>query len=96
MLKGVRNGCCLISFLVGNDKKALGAALPQPDVTILHWPLTYTHRTFKGLSGDFPGSPVVKNPAYQCRRHGFNPQSRKIVHALEQQSLCTPATKPVL
>ena len=96
MLKGVRNGCCLISFLVGNDKKALDAALPQPDVTILHWPLTYTHGTFKGLSSDFPGSPVVKNSAYQCRRHGFNPQSRKIVHALEQQSLCTPATKPVL
>ena len=47
-------------LLVGNEKKALGAALPQPDVTILHWPLTYTYGTFKGLSGDFSGSPVVR------------------------------------
>ena len=31
-----------------------------------------------------------------CRKHGFNPWSRKIPQALEQQSLCTAAIELVL
>ena len=30
----------------------------------------------------------------QCRRHGFNPWSRKFVRAVEQLSPCTTATEP--
>ena len=25
------------------------------------------------LTGDFPGSPVVKTPRFHCREHGFDP-----------------------
>ena len=32
----------------------------------------------------------------QCRGHGFNPWSREIPHAVEQPSLCTAITEPVL
>ena len=37
-----------------------------------------------------------KEPACQCRGHGFKPWSRKIPHAAEQLSLCTTTTKPAL
>ena len=41
-------------------------------------------------------SPGRTISACQCRRHRFNPWSGKIPHALEQLSLCTITTKPVL
>ena len=36
-----------------------------------------------------------KKSAYQCRRHAFDPWSRKVQHAVEQLSLHTSATEPV-
>ena len=44
---------------------------------------------------DSPGGSVVE-PACQCRRHEFEPCSRKIPHAAEQLSPCTTAPGPVL
>ena len=37
----------------------------------------------------------VKESAYQCRRHRFNPWSRKNPHAKEQRSPCARTTEPV-
>ena len=34
-----------------------------------------------------------KESASQCRRHRFNPWSRKIPHAMEQLSLCATTTE---
>ena len=34
--------------------------------------------------------------ARQCRRHGFDPWSRKMPHVMEQLSLCATTTEPVL
>ena len=42
----------------------------------------------KGLSGE--------ESTCQCRREGFNPQSRKIPHAVEQLRPCTTTTELVL
>ena len=43
-----------------------------------------------------PHGPVVKNLPVQCREQGFDPQSGKILHAPEQLSPSTTATKPEL
>ena len=40
------------------------------------------------LSQDFPGGPVVKNPPANARRHGFDPWSGRIPHAMGQPSPC--------
>ena len=40
---------------------------------------------------DSPGGPVVKNPP--ARRQGFNPQSGKSPHAVEQLSPCASTTE---
>ena len=37
-----------------------------------------------------------KDSLCQCRRHGFNPWSGRIPHALDQLNLCTTTTEPVL
>ena len=37
-----------------------------------------------------------KESTSQCRRQGFDPWSRKIQHSMEQLSLGTAATEPVL
>ena len=37
-----------------------------------------------------------KESACQCRRHLFDPLSKKIPHASEQLSLCTTTVEPVL
>ena len=37
-----------------------------------------------------------KESACQCRRHRFDPLSKKIPHASEQLSLCTTTVEPVL
>ena len=37
-----------------------------------------------------------KDFAFQCKRHQYDPWSRKIPHAAEQQSLCAPTLEPVL
>ena len=39
---------------------------------------------------------LCKESTCQCRRHGFNPWSRKIPAASEQLSPCATTTKPVL
>ena len=43
---------------------------------------------------DFPSGPVDKNPPAQCKRHGFSPWSRKILHAAEQLSTCATTAEP--
>ena len=45
---------------------------------------------FFGLPWWFSG----KESAYQCKRHGFYPWSRKIPQAAEQISLCATTTEP--
>ena len=40
----------------------------------------------------FPGGSVVRNPPGQCRKHGFDSWSRKILHTVEQLSLRTTTT----
>ena len=48
------------------------------------------------LPWGFPGGSVVKNsPASQCRRHKFDPWSRKIPQAEEQLSPCSTTVEPV-
>ena len=37
-----------------------------------------------------------KESACQCRRHRFDPWSRKIPHSMEQLSLCATTIEPVL
>ena len=37
-----------------------------------------------------------KETAYQCRRHGFDPWFKKILHAMRQLSLCVTTTEAVL
>ena len=54
--------------------------------------LSDEHFHFQG----FPWWVSGKESACQCRRHGFDPWSRKIPHALEQLSPCATATEPVL
>ena len=42
---------------------------------------------------------MVKEITFQCRickRHGFDPWSKKIPYAVEQLSPCTAITEPVL
>ena len=50
--------------------------------------------TFKRHFGGFPGGSVIKKSACQCRRHGFDPWSGKIPHALEQLTPCASAVEP--
>ena len=46
-------------------------------------------------SGDFPGSPVVKNPPYNAGDAGSIPgQGTKIPHAAGQLSPCATTTEP--
>ena len=47
-------------------------------------------------SEGFPGSSVAKKSACQCRRHGFDPWSRKIPHCMEQLSPGATTTEPAL
>ena len=39
------------------------------------------HLNNKLFAGVFPGGPVVRNQAYQCRRHRFDPWSGRTPHA---------------
>ena len=48
------------------------------------------------LRWGLPGDLVVKSPSWQCRRHRFDPWSRKIPHAAEQLSLWATTIEPVL
>ena len=48
------------------------------------------------VNEDSPGGTVDKNPTCQCRGHGFHSLSRKIPHALKQESLYATTTEPVL
>ena len=41
---------------------------------------------FKKVTQDSPGGSVVKNPTCHCRRHGFDPWSRKIPHAVSNEA----------
>ena len=41
---------------------------------------------------DLPGGPVIESSC-QCRGHGFNPVSGKILHDNEQLSLCAATTE---
>ena len=48
------------------------------------------------LTRDFPGGPVFADPVAKYRGHGFDPWSGKIPRAMEQLTLCTRTTKPML
>ena len=41
---------------------------------------------------DLPGGPVIESSC-QCRGHGLNPVSEKILHDSEQLSLCAATTE---
>ena len=56
---------------------------------------TSSHKCIKNTSG-FPWCLSGKEPTCQCRRHGLDPGSRKIPHAVEQLSLCATTIEPVL
>ena len=45
---------------------------------------------------DFSGLKKKKNAPANCRRHWFDPCSRKILHAAEQISPCVTTAEPVL
>ena len=47
----------------------------------------------KEIDWGFPGGSVIESTC-QCRRYGFDPWSRKILHAVEQLSLCTRIIEP--
>ena len=49
----------------------------------------------KTFNGAFPVAQWLRI-ACQCRRHGFEPWSGKIPHAVEQLSLCATTTEPAL
>ena len=63
--------------------------------------LKWEKKLFKCSDKDFPsGSIVGKKKKYiyiympiSAEKHGFNPWSGRIPHALEQLSLCTTATE---
>ena len=60
--------------------------------------VTYTlHQWFSNFGilspGGIPWWLRGKESACQCRRHGFDPWSRKIPHVLEQLSPCTTTTE---
>ena len=52
-----------------------------------------TSRNCPVLPG-FPGGSVAKNLPCQCRRLGFDPWFRKILHAMRQLSPCTTTIAP--
>ena len=52
--------------------------------------------SLKVCLGGLPWWLSGKESACQCGRHGFNPWSRKIPHAMEQLSLWAPTTEPAL
>ena len=49
----------------------------------------------KSLPGDLPGDPVSETPP-QCREHGFDPWSGRILYALGQLSPHATTIEPVL
>ena len=57
-------------------------------------PLVYLFNTW--LYHGLPWWLSVKESTCQCRRHEFNPWSRKMPHAMEQLSLCTTIIEPTL
>jgi len=38
-----------------------------------------------GVRGNFPGSPMVKTPCFQCRGFGFDPGTRSHMSQLKTQ-----------
>ena len=60
---------------------------------LLHWQVGSLQLAPPGKPSEWLSG---KESGCQCRRHRFNPWSRKIPHALEQLSLCTTTTEPVL
>ena len=59
---------------------------------LIHPFLLKKKKSLKGL----PWWLSDKESACQCRKHGFNPCSWKIPHAMEQLSLCTTNIEPML
>ena len=60
-------------------------------------PMLFVHSFSKNLNGGASlGSSVVTKSACQCRRHGFDPWSGKIPHAIRHLSPCTTTAEPAL
>ena len=67
------------------------------------WPRDWIHISFISCTGKWilyhlgrikpPGKP--KESTCQCRKHGFDPWSRKILHAMEQLSQCATTIEPI-
>ena len=55
----------------------------------------HVHKRVKKLLQGFPWWLSGKESACQCRRHGLDPWSRKIPHAMEQLNPCARTTKPM-
>ena len=51
---------------------------------------------YKHKDGGLPWWLSGRESAYQCRRRGFDPRSRKTPHAEEQLSLCAKTAEAVL
>ena len=66
--------------------------LPMESVTSINKPTSFNLKTLGGLSWWLSG----KECTCQHRKHGYNPQSRRISHATEQLSSCTTTIEPVL
>ena len=67
----------------------INTVIPKPKATL---PIrTVSRGSFKG----FAGSSMGKESACKCRRHGFNPWSRKIPHTSEQLSPWVTTTETV-
>ena len=98
LVKRDQHGSCL--FLrswcqpVASFRQARHILPHEPEVTPpldTTKPTSMSNRLFRPpwwLSGE--------ESAFQCRRHGFNPWSGKISHAVEQLSPCTTTAEPVL
>ena len=78
------------SWRVFHFIKYFGMMLLLIPMKHLNWTLLETLRT--GLPWWLSG----EDSAGQCRRHGFDPWSRKIPHAVEQLSPCAKTIEPVL
>ena len=82
--------CCKV-FSLCTGSYPLLIPIPQASTTFYPLQLWQINIPKQGLPWWLSG----KESACQCRRHGFNPSSRKIPHATEQLSPCSTTTEPV-
>ena len=94
----------LISALIKGDTRELACSLPSPSAQrkrrswepTAGWslPTSQEKRLQKEPHLGLPWWLHGNESACQCRRHGFSPQARKILRAVEPLSPCTCALEP--